>query len=370
MSENHLEDADKLCAVKVCRDIFRSPRRPPQCAEKCRPSASSGELFFEIFGLRAVCCAGCDCKLPDQKLNLQTAMSSYQIEQTEKITVPAVRSAKERGERLTCLTAYDFPTARVVDEAGIEMILVGDSAANVVFGYSNTIPVTMEEMLFAVKAVRRGTKRALLIADLPYGSYHVGGRETVRNALRFIKEAGAEAVKLEGAASARIDAVKRLVDAEIPVMAHIGLTPQSFNALGGYKLQGKTAEAADALIKAAGELERAGAFAVVLEVVPRELAEIVTREIKISTVGIGAGRECDVQVLVTHDLLGLNFGKLPKFVRPYANLRETMTSALKNWKNDVQNGVYPSAAESYAFPPEASETLNAMRKKEDSSPDK
>lgn len=270
-------------------------------------------------------------------------------ENLPKFTVPAVRAAKEKGEKLVCLTAYDYPTARVIDEAGVEMILVGDSAANVVFGYENTIPVSMDEMVFATKAVRRGVKRALLIADMPYGSYHINADETVRNALRFIKEGGAEAVKLEGGRS-RLEMIKRLVNEEIPVMGHIGLTPQSFNKLGGYRLQGKTSETAQELIDDAKALEDAGVFSIVLELVPRELAKVVTESVKVSTIGIGAGADCDVQVLVTHDLLGLTFGRQPRFVRKYANLRETMTEALQNWTADVKNGEYPNEKESYTLP--------------------
>lgn len=270
-------------------------------------------------------------------------------ENLPKFTVPAVRAAKERGEKLVCLTAYDYPTARVIDEAGVELILVGDSAANVVFGYENTIPVSMDEMLFAMKAVRRGVKRALLVADMPYGSYHINADETVRNALRFIKEGGAEAVKLEGGRN-RLEMIKRLVNEEIPVMGHIGLTPQSFNKLGGYRLQGKTSETAQELIDDAKALEDAGVFSIVLELVPRELAKMVTESVKVSTIGIGAGADCDIQVLVTHDLLGLTFGKQPRFVRKYANLRETMTEAVQNWASDVKNGEYPNQAESYTLP--------------------
>jgi 3-methyl-2-oxobutanoate hydroxymethyltransferase len=277
-------------------------------------------------------------------------MSSHSNEKLTKITVPAIRAAKELGEKLVCLTAYDYPSARVVDEAGIEMILVGDSAGNVVLGYENTIPVSMDEMVFAVRSVRRGVKRALLIADMPYGSYHINPDESVRNALRFIKEGGAEAVKLEGGCN-RLETIKRLVNEEIPVMGHVGLTPQSINRLGNYRLQGKTQEAAQALIDDAKALEDAGVFSIVLELVPRELAKIVTETVKISTVGIGAGTDCDIQVLVLHDLLGLNFNeKQPRFVRKYATLRETMTEAVQNWANDVKSGEYPNDNESFAFP--------------------
>lgn len=278
-------------------------------------------------------------------------MSSHANQNLTKITVPSIRAAKEAGEKIICLTAYDYPTARIVDEAGVELILVGDSAGNVVFGYENTVPVSIEEMLFVVKMARRGVKRALLIADLPYGSYHVNADETVRNALRFIKEAGAEAVKLEGGRN-RLEVIKRLVNEEIPVMGHLGLTPQSINRLGGYRLQGKTTEAAQALIDDALALEDAGVFSIVLELVPRELAKIVTETVKVSTVGIGAGPGCDIQVLVLHDLLGLNFNeKQARFVRKYANLRETITEAVQNWANDVKSGGYPNEGESFALPP-------------------
>lgn len=270
-------------------------------------------------------------------------------ENTAKITVPYLRAAKERSEKLVCLTAYDYPTARVVDEAGVEIILVGDSAANVVMGYENTIPVSFDEMMFALKAVRRGVKRALLVADMPYGSYHISEIETVQNAFRFVKEGGAIAVKLEGGRN-RVEIIKRLINEEIPVMGHIGLTPQSFNKLGGYRLQGRNDEEAQKLIDDAKALEDAGVFSIVLELVPRELARVVTESVKVSTVGIGAGADCDVQVLVLHDLLGLNFGRLPRFVRKYANLRESMTEAIQSWAKDVKNGEYPNENESYALP--------------------
>ncbi len=276
-------------------------------------------------------------------------MAYLQPDKPEKVYVPALRAAKEKGEKLVCLTAYDYPTARIVDEAGVEIILVGDSMGNVIHGYGNTIPVTIEEILSALKAVKRGSSRALLVADMPYGSYHTGENTTVRNALTLMKDGGAEAVKLEGGRN-RVSLVKRLVDEEIPVMAHIGLTPQSVHKLGGYAVQGKTADAAQRLIEDAKMLEDAGAFAIVLELVPREIAEIVTRELKISTVGIGAGANCDIQVLVLHDLVGLSFGRLPRFVRQYANLSEVMTEAVQNWMEDVKNGNYPSEKESYGMP--------------------
>jgi len=276
-------------------------------------------------------------------------MAYLQPDKPEKVYVPALRAAKEKGEKLVCLTAYDYPTARIVDEAGVEIILVGDSMGNVIHGYGNTIPVTLDEILSAVKAVKRGSSRALLVADMPYGSYHTGENTAVRNALVLMKDGGAEAVKLEGGRN-RVGLVKRLVDEEIPVMAHVGLTPQSVHKLGGYSVQGKTSDTAQRLIEDAKMLEAAGAFAIVLELVPREIAEIVTQELKISTVGIGAGANCDVQVLVLHDLVGLSFGRLPRFVRQYANIREVMTKAVQNWMEDVKNGSYPSEKESYGLP--------------------
>ncbi len=278
-------------------------------------------------------------------------MAYLKPDKPEKIYVPALRAAKEKGKKLICLTAYDYPTARIVDEAGVDIILVGDSIGNVIHGYGNTIPVTLDEILSALKAVKRGSNRALLVADMPYGTYHINADESVRNALILMKEGGAEAVKLEGGRN-RVELVKRLVDEEIPVMGHIGLTPQSVHKLGGYGVQGKTAVDAQRLIDDAKMLEDAGAFAIVLELVPREIAEIITKSLAIPTVGIGAGTECDIQVLVTHDLVGLTFGRLPRFVRTYANIREVMTEAVTNWMEDVKNGSYPSDKESYGLPKE------------------
>ncbi len=209
-------------------------------------------------------------------------------ERPEKVSAPSLKSSKQRGERLVCLTAYDYPTARLLDEAGIDVILVGDSLGNVVLGYGNTVPVTLEEILIHLKAVRRAVQRALLVADMPYGTFHTGEDDAVRNALRLVKEGGAEAVKLEGGHK-RVQLVKRLVDEEISVMGHIGLTPQSINQLGAYRVQGKTPLTAQQLIDDAKALEDAGAFAVVLEVVPREIAKIITESISIPTIGIGAG---------------------------------------------------------------------------------
>ncbi len=284
-------------------------------------------------------------------------MAYLKQQRPEKVTVPSLRASKERGERLVCLTAYDYPTARIVDEAGTDIILVGDSVGNVVLGYDTTVPVSLDEMVRHTRAVRRGVQRALLVADMPYGSYHTGADDAVRAALRLVKEGGAEAVKLEGG-QARVEVVRRLVNEEIPVMGHIGLTPQSVNKLGGFRLQGKTAEAARALVEDALALETAGAFALVLEVVPREIAQLVTEAVRIPTIGIGAGEHCDAQILVIHDLVGLSFSPTrPRFVRQYADLRAQMTEAITHFADDVRAGTYPAADESYPLPAEAAAEL-------------
>jgi len=270
-----------------------------------------------------------------------------------KVTVPSILERKSAVSsqhfspaKITCLTAYDYPTARLLDEAGVDVLLVGDSLAMVVLGYDSTLPVTLDEMLHHTRAVRRGTRRALLVADMPYGSYHDDPMEAVRHAIRFIKEAGAEAVKIEGG-ERRMDLIARLVEAEIPVMGHIGLTPQSVNALGGFRVQGKTEDAADQLLRDARAVEAAGAFAVVLESIPRDLAAQITAELRIPTIGIGAGPDCDGQILVIHDLLGMSFGHKPKFARHYAEIGETISRAAAEYCRDVQQGNFPSDDESY-----------------------
>ncbi len=275
-----------------------------------------------------------------------------------KITATTLWEKKQNHELITCLTAYDYASARLVDEAGIDMVLVGDSLGMVMLGYENTLPVTVEEMLHHTRAVRRGVKRAFLITDMPFASYHVSGKETVRNAARFIK-AGAEAVKIEGGEK-RAQLVERLVDAEIPVVGHIGLTPQSLHAMGGYKVQGKSLKAVEQLMHDALALERCGACCVVLEGIPREVAALITHEIEIPTIGIGAGPECDGQVLVFHDVLGLTFAPPAKFVRQYANLGSVITTALQAFKSDVKSGAYPSDAESYHLPKDTLATLQAI----------
>ncbi len=283
-------------------------------------------------------------------------MAYLQPDKPEKVYLPAIRAAKERGEKLVCLTAYDYPTARIVDEAGVDMILVGDSIGNVIHGYGNTIPVTLDEIITALISVKRATERAMVVADMPYGTYHVSEDESVRNALKLMKYGGAEAVKLEGGRN-RVDLVKRLVNEEIPVIAHIGLTPQSVYKLGGYRVQGRTAEAAKRLIEDAKMLEEAGAFAIVLELVPHEVAEIITKDLEISTIGIGAGAECDIQVLVLHDLVGMTFGRQPRFVRQYSSVRDVMTEAIQNWTSDVKTGAYPNEKESYGLTEETKKEL-------------
>jgi 3-methyl-2-oxobutanoate hydroxymethyltransferase len=287
-------------------------------------------------------------------------MAYLQPDKPEKVYLPAIKKAKENGERLIALTAYDYPTARIVDEAGVDIILVGDSIGNVIHGYGNTIPVSLEEITSACIAVKRGTERAMVVADMPFGSYHVNPDESVKNALRLMKYGGAEAVKLEGGRN-RVELVQRLVDEEIPVIAHIGLTPQSVYKLGGYRVQGRTAEQAKRLIEDAKLLEEAGAFAIVLELVPREVAAIITKELSISTIGIGAGLDCDIQVLVLHDLLGMTFGRLPRFVRQYSNLRQVMTDAIQAWSNDVKTGAYPNDQESYGLTDAAKAELEGKR---------
>jgi 3-methyl-2-oxobutanoate hydroxymethyltransferase len=268
------------------------------------------------------------------------------IEAVSKITVPIVLERKLHGERITCLTAYDYPTARLVDEAGIDMVLVGDTLAQTVLGYESTVPVTVDEMLHHAKAVRRAVRRALLIVDLPFGSYHTEPERAVEAAIRYLKEGGAESVKLEGGRR-RADIIRRLVEAEIPVMGHVGLTPQSLHSQGGYRVQGKTVESAADILADAQAVEDAGAFAIVLEGLPRELAALITRRLRIPTIGIGAGPDCDGQVLVFHDLAGLSFQHMAKFVRPYANLSDTLRQALARYREDVLSGNYPDDGESY-----------------------
>src|ERR1700682_3313919 len=277
-----------------------------------------------------------------------------------KITTLTIQGKKNRREPITCLTAYDYATSRLVDEAGIDMVLVGDSLAQVVLGYDNTLPVTMEEMLHHTRAVRRAVKSALVIADMPFASSHVEPKEGVRNALRFVKEAGAEAVKLEGGEK-RVDLVRRVLDAEVPVMGHIGLTPQSIHKMGGSKVQGKDLGEIERLIKDAIALDRAGVFSIVLEGLPREVAAMITKEVSAAaTIGIGAGPDCDGQVLVFHDILNLTFTPPAKFVRQYGDAAALISKAVEQFRADVESGSYPSDEESYHLPKETKEALDAI----------
>ena len=268
----------------------------------------------------------------------------------DKITIRTLRRMKAHGEKITMLTAYDYPMARAVDEAGIEVILVGDSLGMVVLGYPTTLPVTMDDMVHHCKAVARGVSRALLVGDLPFMSYQVSREDALRNAGRLVKEGGAEAVKLEGGAEV-LGAVEALVGAGIPVMGHLGLTPQSYHQMGGYRVQARTAEEADRLLKDAGALERAGIFSLVLEGIPSEVARRVTETLTLPTIGIGAGPSCDGQVLVAHDMLGLQEDLSPKFVKRYAQGRQVFLEAMRQFRTEVRSGRFPGPEHSYHLAP-------------------
>src|SRR6202522_792280 len=276
-----------------------------------------------------------------------------------KITTATLREKKFRHEPITCLTAYDYPTARLVDEAGIDIALVGDSLAMTMLGYENTLSVTVDEMLHHVRATRRGVKDAMLIADMPYGSYQADPNEAIRNAARFVKEGGAEAVKIEGGEK-RADVIRRLIDAEIPVAGHIGLTPQSVNVMGGYKVQGKTLNAIEQLMRDAVALDRAGVACMVLEGIPREVAAMITAEVSTPTIGIGAGPECDGQVLVFHDLVNLTFGTPAKFVRRFGDAGQLITEAVQAYRAEVKAHRYPVDEESYHLPKETRAGLETV----------
>ncbi|MDE2293721.1 MAG: 3-methyl-2-oxobutanoate hydroxymethyltransferase [Elusimicrobia bacterium] len=271
-----------------------------------------------------------------------------------KVTTAVLAEMKRRGERIAALTAYDAPTARLVEQAGVDVVLVGDSVANVKLGYENTIPVTVDEMLHHVKAVRRGLSRPLLVADMPYLSYELGVPEALRHAGRLVKEGGAEAVKVEGGIEVA-PVVKELLRINVPVMGHLGLTPQAVNRLGGYKVQGRRPQDAEKIVTDARILEGAGVFAVVLEAVPEDLAREVTRKLSIPTIGIGAGAGCDGQILVVDDLLGLGEAAPPKFVKRYADLRPVMLEAVRSWSKDVREGSFPGPEQTYRAAPPASE---------------
>jgi len=267
-----------------------------------------------------------------------------------KVTARTIREMKARGERIVSVTAYDYPTARLADEAGVDLILVGDSLGMVVLGYESTIPVTMAEMMHHVRAVVRAEPRALVVADLPFASFQASPADAVRNSARFLKR-GAEAVKLEGGRRV-LPQVEAILAADIPVLGHLGLTPQSVHAFGGYRVQARGKGEADMLLEDALALERAGVFAIVLEGIPRELGGDVSRALSIPTIGIGAGAECDGQVLVLHDLIGLSFGRPARFVRRYAEVGDTIRSAVASFRDDVRSGRYPSAEETYAAAPD------------------
>jgi 3-methyl-2-oxobutanoate hydroxymethyltransferase len=264
-----------------------------------------------------------------------------------KVTVPRIRSRKN-GAPLLCLTAYDYPTARLVDEAGFDLILVGDSMANVVLGHASTLKISLDQIISATRAVKRGADRPLVVADMPFGTFHVSPEDTTINALRLIREGGAQAVKLEGGES-RAHLIQKLVQADIPVMAHVGLLPQSVHSKGGYLIQGKTLSSAQQVLRDALAVEKAGAFAVVIEGVPSEVASVVTQLLSIPTIGIGAGQGCDGQILVFHDVVGLSTGPAPKFVRRYANLADVIRKALGELVHDIQQGQFPKESEAYAL---------------------
>lgn len=271
-----------------------------------------------------------------------------------KVTMPALAEMKRQGKVISALTAYDYATSRLVDEAGIDVILVGDSLAMVVLGQENTLAVTVDEMLHHTRAVRRAVRRALVVADMPFGSYHGTVAEGVVNAVRFIKEAGAEAVKIEGP---RVELVRALTAAEIPVVGHLGLTPQSVHRMGGYRVQARTEETVKQLRADAQALAEAGVGALVLEGVPREVAAAITAELAIPTIGIGAGPECDGQILVFHDMVNLTFAPAAKFVRRYADAAALLRGAVERYKDDVERRAFPSDEESYHLPKPAREAL-------------
>ncbi len=265
---------------------------------------------------------------------------------SDRFTAPSVRALKAEGRKIVCVTAYDYPSARLASDAGIELILVGDSLGMVVLGYDSTLPVTMEDMLHHVRAVARAKPRSLVIGDLPFMSYQTGPIDALRNAGRMVQEGGADCVKLEGGARVA-EAVRTIVEAGIPVMGHLGLTPQSMLAMGGFRVQGKGDEAASRLLREAKLLESCGAFSIVLEGIPRALAKDITAAVAIPTIGIGAGPDCDGQVLVWHDVLGFGQGRVPKFVRRYADLGGAAADGLARFAADVRSGAFPTDDESY-----------------------
>jgi len=268
-----------------------------------------------------------------------------------KVTAPAIGARKGSAERIVAITAYDYPTARALDRAGVDIILVGDSVGMVVMGHETTLPVTMDVMLHHTAAVTRARPRALVVGDMPFLSYHTGPADAVRNAGRFVQEAGAEAVKVEGGVG-RVEVIRAILAAGIPVMGHIGLTPQSVNALGGYRVQGRSPRQVEALIDDAKALEQAGVFSIVLEGMPATIGGLITRTVSVPTIGIGAGAECDGQILVIHDLLGFSDVTPARFVRRYADLSRTITAAVTSYAEDVRSGRFPDEKETYPSPPD------------------
>jgi 3-methyl-2-oxobutanoate hydroxymethyltransferase len=280
----------------------------------------------------------------------------------DRITVPVLRARKAAGGKIVALTAYDYPTAEILDRLGVDLILVGDSLAMVVLGRENTVSLTVEELLHHVKPVARAVRRALVVADMPFLSFRLSGEDTVRNAARFIQEGGAGAVKIEGASPFRLDVVRRLVDAEIPVLGHVGLTPQSILRQGQFKVQGVEAPDGVRIVREAEALAAAGAFALVLECVPCEVAAEITGRLSIPTIGIGAGSSCDGQILVFHDLVGCSRGYLPKFVRKYAEMDRLIGQAVAAYGGDVRSGKFPDDGHSYHLKPEAARRFRAALK--------
>ena len=294
--------------------------------------------------------------------NFPVGGSSSSGSSITKVTMPALAEMKRQGKPISALTAYDYATSRLVDEAGIDLVLVGDSLAMVVLGHENTLSVTVDEMLHHTRAVRRAVRRALVVADMPFGSYHGTIADGVANAVRFVKEAGAEAVKIEGP---RVELVRALTSSEIPVVGHLGLTPQSIHRMGGYRVQARAAEEVLRLRADARALADAGAGALVLEGVPREAAAAITAELPIPTIGIGAGPDCDGQILVFHDLVNLTFSPAAKFVRRYGDAAALIRDAVEHYREDVEHRAFPSDAESYHLPAGARKTVGSEADEED-----
>lgn len=303
----------------------RGPRRPTMTDSNERPVYGSAET-------------------PPTTPEVPTPPAERQV--PSKVTVPSIMSRKGSEKAILCLTAYDYPTARLVDEAGFDLILVGDSMANVVLGHASTLKISLDQIISATRAVKRAADRPLVVADMPFGTYHVSVEETLSNALRLVREGGAQAVKLEGGV-ARAHLVQALVESDIPVMGHVGLLPQSVNARGGYRIQGRTLDSARRLLEDALALQEAGAFAIVLEGVPAGVANRISERLTIPTIGIGAGAGCDGQILVFHDVVGLSMGPAPKFVKRYANVADVMREALQGLVSDIHEGQFPTEEHTY-----------------------